>query len=97
MTNYNQFLLDMSTEIPVINANGYIDKDGNNYDLNDSTSPYKNLIDAYEKIQYNNIFDSTNEQKNLFYLTNTPCNENNTLVVDGVPMETDDGSSSNES
>lgn len=97
MTNYNQFLLDMSTEIPVINANGYIDKDGNNYDLNDSTSPYKNLIDAYEKIQYNNIFDSTNEQKNLFYLTDTPCNENNTLVVDGVPMETDDGTSSNES
>lgn len=87
MTDYNKFLLDLSQEIPVINANGYIDKDGNNYSYSDTSSPYCDLISAYEKIQYNNFFDSTNQQKNLYYLSDNPCNQNNTLIVDGTPME----------
>lgn len=55
MTGYQNYLLEMSREIPVINAGGYWDKDGNFYELSDETSPYYSKINEYNILEYNYI------------------------------------------
>ncbi len=67
LTKYNQYLLKLAETLPVINNAGYIDKDGNYYKWSDE-SPYSNILDKYEKIQYNNIFDRENVNLDIFYI-----------------------------
>ncbi|MBQ7726627.1 MAG: sulfatase-like hydrolase/transferase, partial [Clostridia bacterium] len=67
LTEYNRYLLNLSKTLPVIDTTGYIDQDGNYYKWSD-VSPYKNLLDEYEKIQYNNIFDQENVDSGIYYL-----------------------------
>lgn len=67
LTEYNKYLLNLMETLPVINTVGYIDKDGNHYRWSDS-SPYTKLLDQYENIQYNNIFDRKNINMETFYL-----------------------------
>jgi hypothetical protein len=67
LTKYNQYLLKLSETLPVINNAGYIDKDGNYYKWSDE-SPYSEILDKYEKIQYNNIFDRENVNLDTFYI-----------------------------
>lgn len=67
LTEYNKYLLELSETLPVINTVGYIDKDGNYYKWSD-VSPYTELLNEYEKLQYNCIFDSENFNQNTFYL-----------------------------
>ena len=65
MTGYNKFLLDMYEEIPVITGNGYIGADGNFYKKDDVTSPYYEIIEKYNMIVYNHLFDVKN--RNSFF------------------------------
>lgn len=51
LTPYEKFIRKFSEEIPIINANGYRDKDGKWY-MYDEKSPYENLIWQYEVVQY---------------------------------------------
>ena len=67
LTEYNKYLLKLSETLPVINTVGYIDNTGTHYRWSDS-SPYAELLNQYEKIQYNNIFDRTNIDMDTFYL-----------------------------
>ncbi len=67
LTEYNKYLLNLSEKIPVINTVGYIDKNGNYYKWSD-VSPYTKLINQYEKIQYNCIFDYDNLDKDTFFI-----------------------------
>ncbi|MBR4072608.1 MAG: sulfatase-like hydrolase/transferase, partial [Clostridia bacterium] len=67
LTEYNEYLLTLAETIPVISTVGYIDKDGVHYHWSDN-SPYTSMLDQYEKIQYNNIFDRKNIDMNTFYL-----------------------------
>lgn len=67
LTEYNKYLLKLSETLPVISIAGYIDKDGNHYQWSDN-SPYTELLNQYEKIQYNNIFDRANIDMDTFYL-----------------------------
>ena len=67
LTKYNQYLLKLAETLPVINNAGYIDKDGNYYKWSDE-SPYSEILDKYEKIQYNNIFDRENVNLDTFYI-----------------------------
>lgn len=48
---YDRFISEFSQEIPVINANGYQDKDGEWYDYSEE-SPYEELLYQYQVIQY---------------------------------------------
>lgn len=48
---YDQFIMEFSESIPVINANGYMDKDGNWYTFEEE-SPYSDLIEEYHILQY---------------------------------------------
>ncbi len=67
LTEYNRYLLELRETLPVINTVGYIDNEGNHYKWSD-VSPYTELLNEYERIQYNCIFDTENLKKDNFYL-----------------------------
>lgn len=83
LSEYNQYLLKLSKTLPVIDTVGYIDNENNYYKWSD-VSPYSHLLDEYEKIQYNNIFDQKNIDRDVFYINGY------------VPEVTEDESSSSE-
>ncbi|MCD8337398.1 MAG: LTA synthase family protein, partial [Lachnospiraceae bacterium] len=51
MTGYQEYLLDLSEEVPVINSIGYWGADGVFYDLDDEESPYFELINNYNILE----------------------------------------------
>ena len=53
--------------MPVIDTVGYVDNEGNYFKWSDS-SPYTQLLDDYERVQYNNIFDRQNVKTDIFYI-----------------------------
>ena len=61
------YLLELSKTLPVIDTVGYIDNQGTYYKWSDA-SPYTDLLDEYEKIQYNSIFDRKNVNSDIFYI-----------------------------
>ncbi len=67
LTDYNEYLLKLRKTLPVINSVGYIDKQGNYYKWSD-VSPYTELINEYEQIQYNGIFDKENLKTETFFI-----------------------------
>lgn len=67
LTEYNKYLLKLSETLPVIDTVGYIDNENNYYKWSD-VSPYSHLLEEYENIQYNSIFDQKNIKSEVFYL-----------------------------
>ncbi|MBQ3817400.1 MAG: LTA synthase family protein, partial [Clostridia bacterium] len=67
LTEYNKYLLKLYESVPVVDTVGYIDKDNNYYKWSD-VSPYTDMLNEYEKVQYNNIFDRENRKNEIFYL-----------------------------
>ena len=67
LTEYNKYLLNLSKSIPVIDTVGYISSDGTHYKWSE-VSPYTELLNKYEKLQYNSIFDTANLDTNTFFL-----------------------------
>lgn len=67
LTEYNKYLLKLSETLPVIDTVGYIDANGTHYKWS-SSSPYSQQLSEYEKIQYNNIFDTKNKDEDIFFL-----------------------------
>ena len=60
MPKYNRLLLEFQKQVPVLTAVGYRGADGKYYSLDDETSPYKEVIDEYNMLQYNELFDRKN-------------------------------------
>jgi hypothetical protein len=67
LTEYNKYLLNLSKTLPVIDTVGYIDHEGNHYKWSD-VSEYTEMINEYERIQYNCIFDTENLKTDTFFL-----------------------------
>jgi hypothetical protein len=67
LTEYNKYLLKLSKILPVIDTVGYVDNQGIYYKWSDE-SPYTKLLDDYERVQYNNIFDQQNVNSDIFYI-----------------------------
>ena len=67
LTEYNRYLLKLSKILPVIDTVGYVDNQGVYYKWSDA-SPYTELLDDYERVQYNNIFDQQNVNSDIFYI-----------------------------
>ena len=65
-TGYQRFLQDLQKDIPVINGLGYSDKDGNYYQLDDTTSPYFDRINEYNMLVYNKMVDTKHTVKDFF-------------------------------
>lgn len=51
----------------MITANAYQGADGELHELDDK-SQYSDLIQEYQMIQYNNLFDSKNRLEEFYYL-----------------------------
>lgn len=68
LTPYQQFLLSMHEQIPIINSLGYFGADGKFYEYDEKKSPYYDLINKYRIVQYNNVHDSKNRVDEMFYL-----------------------------
>lgn len=69
LTGYQKFLQELRKQVPVITGLGYYGADGEFYRLDDSSSPYYNLIQEYAILQYNNLKDSKNRVKGFFTLS----------------------------
>lgn len=67
LTEYNKYLLKLSETLPVIDTVGYIDSNNNYYKWSDK-SEHTQILSEYEKIQYNNIFDSEHKDNKIFFL-----------------------------
>ena len=63
MSGYNKFLKDMSQSIPQFAKGGYWGEDGNFYLPDDNESPYYELVQTYEMLCYNHVFDVKNRSR----------------------------------
>lgn len=67
MTDYNRYLSSMYQKLPVIDTTGYITADNKYYTYDDDTE-YTPLLDGYDKIIYNFMFDQLNRDREHFCL-----------------------------
>ena len=66
LSPFNQFLLDIHKQIPVLTTNGYFGEDGSYYSLKDESSPYYETLRKYQILQYNDLFDKKKRIENFF-------------------------------
>lgn len=66
MAAYNQFLLNIYEEIPIIGNGGICDKYGTWYTWDDMPEQYQKLINEYQIMQYNNVYDTKHRLNSFF-------------------------------
>ena len=66
MTGYQKYLLALSEKIPALCAQGYWGDDGNYYELDDENSPYYDLVNEYNILEYNDIFGGKDRDLEFF-------------------------------
>lgn len=66
MTGYQKYLLALSEKIPALCVQGYWGDDGNYYELDDDTSPYYDLVNEYNILEYNDIFGGKDRDLEFF-------------------------------
>ena len=66
-TEYNKYLLDMYEKLPVINGLFYIDNQNRCYGIKEK-SEYSDILNEYQCIGYNNVFDKKNRLNQYFKL-----------------------------
>jgi hypothetical protein len=67
LPTYNRFLKDMMGQIPAINSRAYYSAATNSYShFPDATGTEKQMLDEYNMLQYNNMFDKKNKSKDFF-------------------------------
>ena len=66
LSPFNQFLLHIHKQIPVLTTNGYFGEDGSYYSLKDESSPYYESLRKYQILQYNDLFDKKKRIENFF-------------------------------
>lgn len=67
LPEYNQYLANLYTELPVITALGCRDAEGNFFQA-DESNPLEETIADYRKVQYNNLADLKGRANSIFYL-----------------------------
>ena len=60
MSNFNRYLLDLYRKLPAISAAGSYDSDGVLHGENEKDNEYAKLMEDYEIVQYNYLFDDEN-------------------------------------
>ena len=66
LTAYQQFLLSLQEQLPVICAGAYIDADGNYYTVDERDNAYGNLLNNYNILQYNHLTDRAHRVLSVF-------------------------------
>ena len=67
MTPYQKFLMKLYKKLPVISAMGAYDADGYYYESVKET-PYEDMVQEYQILQYNNLIDTDHTVNSFFYL-----------------------------
>ena len=67
-TDYTNYLEDLRQTLPVITAVGMLDQEGNWYKNGDAT-PYDDLLNEYNILEYNNAFGGNGKRMETFTLT----------------------------
>ena len=70
MPEYNQFLLSLKEELPIIGVGAVCDKDGNWYEDGKLPEEYQSLLNDYNILEYNNQFEKKEVVESLFTLGN---------------------------
>ena len=65
LTQYQTYLLVQQTELPVVCAGAYVDKNGNYYSF-DEPSAYSQILNDYDILMYNHLIDSKNRVAGIF-------------------------------
>ena len=68
-SDYQSFLSGLKDTLPVITANCVTDADGSFYSMDEAEELYPELIQEYQVLQYNLLFDSKNRRDEVFTLT----------------------------
>lgn len=66
LTAFDCFLEQLWEEVPVLSINGYFDKNGKYYEVDDKDSPYREKLWEYQTLEYNTLFDMENRIENFF-------------------------------
>ena len=68
-TPYQNFLLDLKEELPVIHGRGCLDPDGGYYSLDEAkkAEPFREILEDYDCLVYNHSYSRTPVQT-LFHL-----------------------------
>ena len=69
LSTYNQFLLNLKEELPVIGIDAVEDKDGHWYSSDDMPENYQKLIEDYNILQYNDQFEKKDIKESAFRVT----------------------------
>ena len=67
MTQYNKYLSVLYQSLPVISTVGYVDSEGTHYAAGQET-PFDDMLNQYNCIEYNALLDKTDRKDELFYL-----------------------------
>lgn len=67
MPDYNAYLADLYTKLPVITAMGCRDAEGNFFQADQKNALWE-LVQDYRRVAYNNLADAENRKEHLFYL-----------------------------
>lgn len=65
LTPYQQYLSNLRDKLPVITANGFMDKNGTFYSF-DSADSYESTLNEYSAFQYNLLFDDEARKEEWF-------------------------------
>lgn len=66
LSPYYQYMLNMKNQVPIVTSFGsYLDKNGDEYQYTDET-PYKELLDQYFFMEYNNASAKGGRVEDLF-------------------------------
>lgn len=66
LSPYNQFLQDVQNIVPVMNAYGYLSEEGGFITYDEADGEEKEILQDYEWLQYNAIFDKKNRSEVFF-------------------------------
>lgn len=67
LPEYNQYLLELQEKIPAININGFLDENKVMHELGENDE-YEELLNEYQILQYNNLFDNKHRVDEIFEL-----------------------------
>lgn len=70
LTGYQQFLGNLEEALPVVNTVGFLDGQGQwTDDVSKLSEPAQSLLEQYQMLLYNNIFDKKNRLDDFFFLS----------------------------
>lgn len=69
MSNFNRYLLDLYKKLPAISAAGSYDSEGKLHENTEKDNLYAKLMEEYEIVQYNYLFDNKNRLDKHFTIT----------------------------